>query len=83
MSTSVDEAIKKGWVNWANKWDQENPSDFKKACNESRARQKEAEYQREYKERMARLFKEEDRIKLQQEKAEEKTEEKAKAEEKD
>ena len=30
--------------NWATKWDAANPSDFMKACNASRARQEEAKY---------------------------------------
>ena len=40
--------------NWANKWDQANPSNFVKECNISRARQEEAIYLKEQKERIIR-----------------------------
>ena len=40
--------------NWALKWDQANPSNFVKECNISRARQEEAIYLKEQKERIIR-----------------------------
>ena len=40
--------------NWALKWDQANPSNFVKECNISRARQEEAIYLKEQKERILR-----------------------------
>jgi len=40
--------------NWANKWDKANPSNFVKECNISRARQEEALYLKEQKERILR-----------------------------
>ena len=39
---------------WALKWDQANPSNFVKECNISRARQEEAIYLKEQKERILR-----------------------------
>lgn len=71
MPTSLDDAIQKGWKSWANKWDQDNPSDFKKACDDTRKRQEAAIYQRESKERMKKLFEQEqERVKVIQEQKE-------------
>ena len=38
--------------NWANKWDKANPSNFVKECDASRARQEEAVYLKQQKEKM-------------------------------
>ena len=40
--------------NWAYKWDKANPSNFVKECDASRARQEEAIYLKEQKERIIR-----------------------------
>jgi hypothetical protein len=40
--------------NWANKWDQANPSNFVKECNISRSRQEDEIYLKEQKERILR-----------------------------
>ena len=67
----MEEIVKQSWKSWANKWDQENPSDFKKACNDSRIRQEAAIYQHESKERMKKLFEQEqERVKVIQEQKE-------------
>jgi hypothetical protein len=64
----MEEIVKQSWKSWANKWDQENPSDFKKACNDSRIRQEAAIYQRESTKRMTKLLEQEqERIKVIQE----------------
>jgi hypothetical protein len=67
----MDEIVKQSWKSWANKWDQENLSDFKKACKDSRVQQEAAIYQRESKERMKKLFEQEqERVKVIQEQKE-------------
>ena len=38
--------------NWANKWDKAHPSNFVKECDASRARQEEAVYLKQQKEKM-------------------------------
>jgi hypothetical protein len=44
--------------NWATLWDKANPSNFMKACNDSRARQEEAKYLAQQKEKLKEKLKE-------------------------